>query len=239
MYWQKLNGLRHGRCWFGQFCLEWVFFKSPSFHLGFGIADYDCALSFAICLIFFSLYFKWENHKFEYWIKDKTKRHDQKYGNGREIKIYWHNWGIWWTLWGDPMESRAKDPWYVRMHNWNIPDILFGRAEYNSYQIKEEKAIVPMPEGGYPCLVKINRDRWKRPLWPFPRILIRSEIIPDKPIPFPGKGENAWDCGEDAMYSFYGPYDTALKAVIAASESVMRDRLKYGGGWNYKPKETI
>lgn len=246
VHWQNLNekpgnrlgsGVRHGRCWIGPFEICWQLFQAPSFHLGVGIADYDCALSAALCLIVFSLFVNWRNHKVEWWLKEKTKRRGQKYGDGREIKLYWYQWGLWWTLWGDPMESRSKDSWFVRMHHWNFPDILFGSSEYCSRTIREERVIVPMPEAGYPALVKINEDTWKRPRWPFPRVMIRAELIPDTPIPFPGKGENAWDCGEDAMFSHYGPHDTSLKAVVAAVESVMESRLRHGAGWNYKPEE--
>lgn len=246
MHYQNLNekpgdklgsGAIHGRCWIGPFEICWRLFQGPSFHLGIGIADYESALTFGIDLILFSLWFSWRNNKVEYWLKDLTKRKGQKYGNGREIKVYWHELGLWWTLWGDPMESQSKDPWYVRMHGWDFRDILFGRSKYSSRTIREERVVVPMPEGGYPALVKINEDTWKRPRWLFPRRMIRSDLILDKPIPFPGKGENGWDCGEDALYSLYGPHDTSLKAAIAASESVMRDRLRYGGGWNYRPEK--
>jgi hypothetical protein len=205
--------------------------------LSFGIGEGEHALSAGVDLIVASLWINWSHFKVQSWLAKKTKRKDQKYGNGREIEVYWHKWGLWWTLWGDPMESRGKrDPWYVQMHNWNIPDILFGRSKYSSRVLNEERVIIPLPEGGYPALVRINLDTWRRPRYPFARSMVRSEIIPDKPIPFPGKGENSWDCGEDAIYSLYGPYDTPLKAAMAASESVMRNRLRYGAGWSYRPE---
>lgn len=246
MHWQNLNdksvdrlgsGIRHGRCWIGSFEICWQFFQRPGFHFSLAIAEHEHALTIGLELFLFSFWISWDHFKVQSWLSDKIKRRDQKYGNGRSIALYWHEWGLWWTLWHDEMESRRDDPWYIQMHNWNFPDFFFGRSKYSSKTIKEEMVIVPMPEGGYPALVKINEDQWKRPRWPFPKRMIRSEVIPDKPIPFPGKGENSWDCGEDAMYSLYGPYDTPLKAAIAASESVMRDRLKYGGGWSYQPKQ--
>jgi len=244
MHWQNLNeksgsrlgsGIRHGRCWMGPFEICWRLFQRPGFMLSLGIGEGEHAMSAGVKFIIFSLWISWSNFKVQSWLSMKTKRRSQKYGNGREIKVYWHEWGIWWTLWGDPDESQSKDPWYVKMHHWDIREIIFGRSKYSSRPIKQERVVVPMPEGGYPALVKINEDTWRRPRWPFPRRMIRSELIPDKPIPFPGKGENSWDCGEDAMHSLYGPYDTSLKAAIAACESVMRDRLRYGAGWNYRP----
>lgn len=245
MHWQNLNekpgnrlgsGVRHGRCWIGPFEICWRIFQDPGFMLSLDLGGDDRAVTIGIGLILFSLWISWNNFKVGRWLSDHTKRKGQKYGNGREIEVYWHEGGLWWTLWGDPMESRSKDSWFVRMHHWNVPDILFGGSKYSSRTLKEERVIVPMPEAGYPALVQINEDTWKRPRWPFPRRMIRSKLIPDKPIPFPGKGENSWDCGEDAMYSLYGPYDTSLKAAMAASESVMRDRLKYGSGWDYRPE---
>ena len=37
-----------------------------------------------------------------------------------------------------------------------------------------------------------------------------------KPIPVPGKGENSWDCDDDAIHSSHGPHSTVHQAVAAA-----------------------
>lgn len=244
-HWQNLNdlpgrrkgsGIRHGRCWLGPFEFEWSILHRPALRFNVGLAHYDCALSFGIGLIFCSFWLVYRNSNLERLISDRTRRKGEKYGNGREITVYWFEGGLWWAIWQDPIESRSRDPWYVRMHHWNVKDILFGSAKYESLPLRTERVVVPMPEGGYPATVQINEDTWKRPRWPFARRMVRSELTPDTPIPHPGKGENSWDCGEDALYGQYGPHDTGLKAAVAACESVMRSRLNYGGGWNYKQK---
>lgn len=245
MHWQNLNEygkrkgnpIRHGRAWFGPFGIEWTVLKDPRFRIGIGLAHYETAISFSLALLLFSIHCHYDNFKWQSWLEEKTKREDQTYGNGRVIELYWHEMGLWAHIWSDPMESRSKDQWWCRTLHLDFVDLIFGQTKYRSKNLEQVRAVVPMPEGGYPATVKINEDTWTRPRWPFAWTRrIRSEVIPDKPIPFPGKGENSWDCGEDALHSLYGTYDTPLKAVMAASESVMRSRLRYGGGWNYQPE---
>jgi len=217
--------------------LEWVLFKEAGFGAQIGLADYEHALSAHIKLLFFALYWHWENCAVESWIREKTKRQGQRYGNGRTVGFGIHSGALWIDLWNDPMEHRSKDPRWWHLH-FDPIDFLFGGTKYESRNIKSERAVIPMPEGGYPCTVTINEDTWLRPRWPFVwKRLIRSEIKPDTPIAHPGKGENSWDCDEDAMHSIYGPYNNTLDAVMEAAKSVMHDRLRYGGGWSYIPEK--
>lgn len=56
-----------------------------------------------------------------------------------------------------------------------------------------------------------------------------------KPIPVPGKGENSWDCDDDAIHSSHGPHSTVHQAVAALVASVYRDRTRYGSGPEWQP----
>ena len=55
-------------------------------------------------------------------------------------------------------------------------------------------------------------------------------------IPFPGKGENSWDCGDDATYGFGG---TSIESAVAhIIEHTKTTRLRHGGQ-NWRPTEAL
>jgi hypothetical protein len=158
--------------------------------------------------------------------------------SGRSIGAIWQCWTLSINLWNDPMEWRSGDPWW-----WHITihpvDLLLGHNQYEERTMATERVLVPMPEGAYPATVRMFESTWNRKRWPWPRRLVRAEITPDSPIPFPGKGENAWDCGEDSSHSMTTACETPLDAAMAMARSVMNDRLRYGSGWNYRPERTL
>jgi len=218
---------RHGRCWIGNSGFEWVFGWRP---LGaeLELATHGHALAGNISLFFFSLYWHWENHRVYWWLQNALKRPDQKYGNGRQIGFRFYEEYIWIDLWNDPMESRHDDPWW-----WHISivpkDLLLGRSKYSERSLRKSRVEIPMPEGVYPASVEIQEATWKRPRWPWPLRVIRAEIIPDKPVPFPGKGENSWDCGEDATHAMTCCAKNEQEAVAAFVKSILNDRYRHGG----------
>src|SRR5690606_25314615 len=71
---------------------------------------------------------------------------------------------------------------------------------------------------------------WKRPRWPFATRIRRVQIDMDKDeqIPVMGKGENSWDCGEDATYGITVAADTIEAGVAKLVESILRSRRRYG-----------
>lgn len=251
--------LRHGRCWLkllrSEWRFEWSLFRRSAPGLSLDLADCDDdAIGGHLALGFAALYWGFQNR----WLRrimerltsrdSKPREYEIRDGggnlstgsywstNGRTIGVRWFEGSLWIDLWNDPMESRSVDPGW-----WHITitplDTLLGRTRYKETPIADERVIVPMPEGGYAATVKIFESVWSRPRWPFAwRRMVRSEITPDVPIPFPGKGENSWDCGEDATHSMIGAYETGFDAAMALSRSVMRDRVRYGG-WNYQPEK--
>jgi hypothetical protein len=63
------------------------------------------------------------------------------------------------------------------------------------------------------------------------------------PVPFPGKGENSWDCGEDASYGFGCAAETLEEGIGKFVASKLRDRGRNGGrGWtpteDHRPKDA-
>lgn len=99
--------------------------------------------------------------------------------------------------------------------------------------VSKRRVLVPMPEGLYPGVVRIERvPVWKRPRWPGKRVRVWSWIRMEVPVPVPGKGENSWDQGDDAIGATGGGKATVESAVAAVVESALRIRSAYGGeGW--------
>ncbi len=149
----------------------------------------------------------------------------------RKTGVSIHDAAIWFEVWSDPNGWDSRDPKWQKF-NFCPVDFFLGRQVHSSRVLKTERVLVPMPEGSYPATVNIEEAVWKRPRWPFPIRRIGSEITPDKPIPHPGKGENSWDCDDDATYSMSCGATNAVDAAAALAASVMRDRERHGGpGW--------
>ncbi len=160
------------------------------------------------------------------------KAHDHIYE--REVGLSVHDWALWWNIWMPTMQSSSTDPKW-RRGCFNVVDRLFGKSDRTETPLATEAVVVRMPEKIYPATVKTVRSTWFRPRWPFtfgPKDLyyesLFSTITPDEPIPVPGKGENAWDCGDDAIYSLSSE-GGAISAVSKLTESVTRTRERHGG----------
>jgi hypothetical protein len=155
-----------------------------------------------------------------------------------DLSVRVFDWAIWVNLWCDDSRSRTYGSWWHperRRVTWHLLDTLLGSTRYTSRVLKEVDAVVPMPEGPYPSKVTLREDTWRRPRWPFPKRLLRAEVRPETPIPHPGKGENAWDCGEDATRSLYTTAATVEDAVAAMVSTVLRSRRRHGGSVNWLP----
>lgn len=125
--------------------------------------------------------------------------------------------------------SSTDGPAHGWKRSWNLLDILLGRAKYSSAPVAPVASVVVMPEGEYPCTVTFHDDTWKRPRWPWPRRRLRATVDVPGGVPMPGKGENAWDCGEDACYSQTSPAVSVSDAVEKLRAYVLERRELYGG----------
>jgi hypothetical protein len=180
-----------------------------------------------------------------YWIeRHGTYQHFDEPGPNRlkitqetEIAVKWHGGGLWWSLWHSTMEWKSSTPKWRNGH-FDPADFLLGRHKYSSEELSTENVEVPMPERMYPGTVTLTRDTWKRPRWPFSRSMYRANIEVEGGVPHPGKGENSWDCGEDATYSLTCKARTAEEAVGKLVGSVLSSRRRYGGR-NWRPRELV
>jgi len=123
--------------------------------------------------------------------------------------------------------------WY-----WWPLNTLLGRPAYMSIEIESVDSFVQMPEGSYPVQVKLTEDRWTRSRWPWPLIVHRAHIESITGIPIPGKGENGWDCKDDATFSLTCPAKSVEDAIATLRESAMRTREKRASR-NWQPAGTL
>lgn len=114
-------------------------------------------------------------------------------------------------------------------------DWILGRAQYTNEVLEEGIPVIVTVgqwEGdSYQGTAKRERRTWKRRF----KTVVRDDyqVDMDQGIPFPGKGENSWDCGDDAYFGFGG------ETIEAAVEHIVKDailaRSKYGGA-SWRPE---
>lgn len=149
---------------------------------------------------------------------------------GREalgLGVSVHDWRVWWRLL-TPVDSWSSKTPRWREGNWDVLKTLLGDVEYSSRVLSTCSVLVPMPEGAYPGTVTLTEDSWSRPRWPTTK-LRRAKIDVPKGVPHMGKGENSWDCGQDATYGLSTTARTVDEAVSKFVASVLRSRARYDG----------
>jgi hypothetical protein len=247
--------LRHGEAWLEiwklKFHWTWLFFdKSKFFGWKLKTCGEESDLSFFTACPPVALWFSVGG-----LIRRPRMDDDARYAKRRDGKMDWqvfhewysrqpgeretgfsiHDWTIWFEFWQKTMESSSSDPWYRRFAFAPI-DFLLGRHKYSEKPLYEEDVEIPMPEKTYKGHVKIYEASWKRPLWPFTKRMVRSSIDVPEGLPHAGKGENSWDCGDDAIYAQHSAAATPKAAVEAIIASAMRNRKRYGNASFLKSK---
>lgn len=261
-HWQNLNdkpggrqgsGLLHGRAWFypwhrrgsdesmgACFSVCWNLF-SPSCHARFKVephgGDESFSCSFAIPFII-ALYFGFEGFKWidalALWLLPRREG-DRRWWEGRECALSVHHATIWWSVWHTADSWESGTPWwqYGCFHFW---DFLAGKPKYSSRILSEHAVELAFPEGVYSAKVQLKEAQWVRARW-FTQRWCNAEVTLEKPPAVPGKGENSWDCGEDAIYSLSCPAATLEEAMAKYTEAVYNSRRRHGGSVNWKPAE--
>jgi hypothetical protein len=100
--------------------------------------------------------------------------------------------------------------------NNDKPKWLEGAARLYRDETRSGHGVkVPLPEGVYWWDISLIRTVHTRKRWPLPRVTYTYVAKPrdGEHIPFPGKGENSWDCGADALYGSSGPARTVDEAI--------------------------
>ncbi len=176
----------------------------------------------------------------------------KEYGNlptEKEISLRFHHWSLWWCLWKDDSSWKSTDNKW-QSNNINFERLLKGKHTCKWEELEKDIFTISMIEGNYSTesVKKLRIDSWQR--W-FTKKSISYEVksgyyeaneFIECPIPIQGKGENSWDCGENARYSSSFPstiikpeIKNCLQACLHFEQGVKLDRVRYGGK-NWIPK---
>ncbi len=153
----------------------------------------------------------------------------------RELSVSVHHGALWWNLGMNPHESSSSDPKWQR-GCFDFADFLFGKPQVTRELLTEERVPLAFPEGVYEATVQLFDATVKRPRSPLVKRGRRASVAVVGGVPVPGKGENSWDCDEDALHEQWTYSSSVAEAVGSFVEAVYESRLKYGGR-DWKPKE--
>jgi hypothetical protein len=151
-------------------------------------------------------------------------------GHDRDISLRVFDGAIWWSVWVGSMASWSRDyPWcrWWRQGSFHFATLL-GPQRYSCETIKANIPVrIPMAEGVYVGTAKIEQQIWKRPLW-FATRRVSTWIDVPNGIPFAGKGENSWDCGDDGLFGCGVEGESVEQAIGHFIASVLTSRRRYG-----------
>lgn len=144
--------------------------------------------------------------------------------------------GIRWDCWAKDGSWSKGQPWWMSPH-WEWERLFFGKTESNRELVDLGTTLIPMPEANYPATFEVARyeQSYSKPLGRLrdrvlgKRVHFNTTIEPGKAVLVPGKGENSWDCGDDAIYSLSTDGQSVESAVAKVVESAFLDRRRHGG----------
>ena len=200
-----------------------------------GVRDDEDPVSMSLHFWPMSLYASFETRRTKAFAKRFT---GWRTGEDRELSVTFGGSDrtvLRWSLWMSDSEWRGDDPKWRR--GWlSLVEVVLGKRQFRWEPKSTTDVLVPMPERSYPATVEL-RDHvsWYKRLPFFETRMGHANIEIPGGIGHPGKGENAWDCGDDATYAMGCPADTVEDAVGKVVASVLRDRKRYGGTYEFTP----
>jgi hypothetical protein len=228
-----------GRYWLylgrKQFNAEWSFFHRCRSHFAlkveFGHGDGDDGIMFHAAIPYlFSVFLSFDG------IFGKLF-----HGNveSRETGIAFHNGSFWFYPFAKTMSWASRDPWWSKSHSFDPVEFICGRNKYTEEDDRGWQDIeITMPEAKYKGKVRLYTGTWKNRFRT--KRISRAEIEMEEGIPFPGKGESEWDCGENCTWGMTCPAKDEVEAISSMIEHVLRSRRNYGSRsslFNYKPEK--
>ncbi len=156
--------------------------------------------SFTIGLFVFTLYLT------IYGLKTPFLTKEREYG----FRIY--NWELWAHFGSKRWESNSNDPWYYRIVVRPL-DLVFGEEIYFTKEVMKSYSPVEFEFRGktfqMDSIVIEDRFRFRSriPFGIYKRVRRSLDLKIEKPPGYRGKGENSWDCDDDASFGISAPYN--------------------------------
>lgn len=151
-----------------------------------------------------------------------------RYDDFELFNIRVHDYAIWWSLAKFDWGWSHKMPMWMD-GNWHFLDTLLGEQRHSEETIDVRDVVIPMPEGAYPATVKLSVRRWKRSRWPATVVRRTASIDIPAGVPQAGKGENSWDCDEDALFGLSCEARTLDEAIAKTVGASLRGRTRRDG----------
>ena len=153
-------------------------------------------------------------------------------GHDRSIGCYFSDWTFRWSIWVGTMASWSRDAtwcrWWRQGHI-DFTDLVLGKTTYRREVVKSGLSLhIPMPEGVYPATAQIEHATWKRPRWFAKQRTYVQVDVPNGGLPFSGKGDNSWDCGDDGLCGYSVEGTSLEKAIAHGIEVALTNRRRYG-----------
>lgn len=175
------------------------------------------------------------------WLPFSLGREDYEYAGGhRDISIQMSDGTFRWSFWDDTHESRRSDPWWMHGHV-DLAELAFGARVVEVTELEARDVLVPMPERAYrgkAVRELITMRRARLPFWSRQRMRVDIDMEDGEHIWIPGKGENSYDCGDDATSAMSTTAASIEEAIGKLVQKVLRDRWNRGGSHAYEPAET-
>jgi len=135
-----------------------------------------------------------------------------------------HDNAFWWSFWNESHFWSSKTPKW-KDGCFHLDDFFLGKTTYTTKNILERVVSIPMPEKAYRAVATLFESVWKRPRW-FAEKLTRVEFEMQEPVPIPGKGENSYDCDDDAVFSMTLPAETIEEGIGKFVGDVLSTRMR-------------
>ena len=204
----KIGGiLRHGRAWWGRFHWEWSILWG--WRLGLNIGGQHFSIRTPLATLYFTF-----------------NQDDER--EAKEFELSFHDGAIWLRPW--------SNPWGSIPYCFHVDDFISGKRKHTLVEGEKLDILIPMPEGCYKATMTKETRTWKRSRW-FAFTREMSDIKIPGGIPFQGKGENSYDCGDDGLYGIHSEGHDIPTAISTVVKSVLESRKRYGKTINVQNAE--
>jgi hypothetical protein len=221
----------------GSVRIEFLYLQKRKSRLGlrFELDAWDLNIDLSLGRLM-SAYVNLERWRPVMWLAKKLLPTNKQYGflEERELSVSMHDGLFCWTLWREPHHFRSGDK---RNGIWNWKDWLTGRSTMTEVVLAKGETSVPMPEGSYAATYSLAESTWTWPRFKRPKVMHLGSINVEGGIYVPGKGENSWDCGDDAIFSIGCPARTKEELIARYVQDVLELREARSGS-HVKPAET-